>query len=190
MTIFAKFWIFSLQGTTQEIFCSVTAQGGTFVLLNSNFEPVGPVYSWTKQASGAVVEEFRKRFDEQGYYHRTGWGYRPFLPACKLRELVTTNTMPKDAQFMASAPDFIYARFVQKISTDITCAQITGLCDFQSGIWDRNILSMVSIDRELLPPISNKIEILYDKVSTSWGSISFATGSHDQYASMQAAGFV
>ena len=49
----------------EKIICSVTAQGGTFVLLDDSFKPVSDVYSWTKMAKSDVVGELVSCFDKK-----------------------------------------------------------------------------------------------------------------------------
>ena len=74
------------------------------------------------------------------------------------------------------------------IRDSITSAQITGIVDFERAQWNAKIVEWVGIENKLLPPITNELEIVFDKVVTRWGKMSFVTSSHDQYAAMQAAG--
>ena len=171
----------------EEIFCSVTAQGGSFVLLDGDFQPVSRVYSWTERVSDSVVEDLNSRLDERWYYHTTGWNLGNWLAACKLRELAAEG-LSGDVRFIASAPDFIYSQMTGKLITDVTNAQIMGMCEFEKAAWNSKILSEIGIGSEVLPAISSGLEILFDKVSSKWGRVSIVTGSHDQYAAMEAAG--
>ncbi|MHC4394299.1 MAG: FGGY family carbohydrate kinase [Planctomycetota bacterium] len=172
----------------QEISCSVTAQGGTFVLLSDNFNPVSPAYSWTAKAGSGVVEDLADCFGEQKYYHLTGWEPGFWLAVCKLRELVRDGDIPENARFVASVPDFIYSQMTGELITDITNAQITGIADFDKAQWSVKVADWTGIEHKSLPPISDALEVVFDKVQTKWGKVSFVTSSHDQYAAMQAAG--
>ena len=172
----------------QEITCSVTAQGGTFVLLSKNFKPVSPAYSWTVKSGSSVVEDLVSRFDKYQYYHLTGWEPRSWLTVCKLRELAGNGDIPENARFVASVPDFIYSQMTGELITDITNAQITGICGFEQGRWDERLVQWVGIEPGYMPPISDALKIVFDKVQTAWGKVSFVTSSHDQYAAMEAGG--
>ena len=170
------------------IICSVTGQGGSFVLLNDSFEPVGRVYSWTENAPDRIVNELTNALGRNWYYHTTGWDLNGWMASCRLKELVDDGRISRDVCFIASPPDFIYSQAAGKIVTDVTNAQIMGICDFQKSCYSSEVLSKVGIKQELLPSIVSTLKILFDKVPTKWGKISFVTGSHDQYAAMQAAG--
>ena len=174
--------------TGQETACSVTAQGGTFVLLDDSFKPVSPAYSWTLKAGKGIAEDLVNYFGEQEYYHLTGWRPGFWLAVCKLRELALNGDIPGNTRFIASVPDFIYSQITGKLITDITSAQITGIADFERAQWNAKVMEWTGIEHKLLPPINDKLEIVFDKVATRWGKISFFTSSHDQYAAMQAAG--
>ena len=172
----------------QEIACSVTAQGGTFVLLDDSFKPVSPAYSWTIKAGSGVAEELVNCLGEQEYYHLTGWRPGFWLAVCKLRELARNGDIPGNTRFIASVPDFIYSQITGKLITDITNAQITGIADFEKAQWNAKVVDWTGIEDKLLPSIKSKLEIVFDKIPTRWGKMSFVTSSHDQYAAMQAAG--
>ena len=44
--------------TGNKVICSITAQGGSFVLLDEKFDPVSRSYSWTENADGLQTERF------------------------------------------------------------------------------------------------------------------------------------
>jgi len=180
---------FSAKGhfTNQKVVCSVTAQGGTFVLLNNKFEPISRAFSWTESAKKETAQDLAKRFGSQYYYHTTGWQPNEWLMVCKLRELAAEGLISKDVQSIATVPDFIYSKMTGSTICDITNAQISGLCNFKKANWDAEILEWAGVKQELLPAIVEKLEVLFEDVKTPWADISFATGSHDQYAVMQAA---
>lgn len=174
----------------QKISCSITAQGGTFVLLDKNFKPVTQVYSWTENSDETIVRELSQAFDKRWYYHMTGWEPNSWLAACKFKELINCKQVPKEFCFFSSVPEFVYSQVTDKFITDITNAQITGICSFESGQWDRNIIEWLNLAIENLPAIATKIKILFEEVASRWGKINFITSSHDQYAAMQAANLI
>jgi sugar (pentulose or hexulose) kinase len=181
---------FSSQGhfVGKEIVCSVTGQGGSFVLLDDRYRPVSEPYCWTGLAEETTVKDMIDILGVRDVYHKTGWPPHGWLAACKLRQMMAQGAMPTGVRYVATVPDAIYARLTGHFVTDITSAQITGLADFQQGNWSPAILAWVGITPKSLPEIETGLKVLFDRIDTSWGRLTLVTGSHDQYAAMQAAG--
>jgi sugar (pentulose or hexulose) kinase len=181
---------FSSQGhfAGKEIVCSVTGQGGSFVLLDDRYQPVSEPHCWTELAEETNVQNLIDALGVRDFYQQTGWLPHGWLAACKLQQIVTQGAMPTVARYVATIPDAIYARLTGHFVTDITSAQITGLVDFRQGNWSPAILAWVGITPESLPMIETELKVLFDRIDTSWGRLTLVTGSHDQYAAMQAAG--
>jgi sugar (pentulose or hexulose) kinase len=174
----------------EEIVCSVTGQGGSFVLTDEVFQPAGDACSWTELADEAIVRDMVDTFGQSGYYHLTGWPPHAWLAACKLRQRVERREIAGSVRRIATVPDFVYAQLTGELSTDITSAQITGLADFQQRQWSSDILDWAGISEGLLPPIQPNPGVIKDGLRTRWGRLTLVTGSHDQYAAMAAAGLV
>lgn len=170
------------------IVCSVTGQGGSFVLTDEAFEPVGDACRWTALADDSLVADLTRTFGQSGYYHTTGWPPHGWLAACKLRQKVQRGEITDAVRHVATVPDYVYARLTGALSTDITSAQITGLADFRTKQWSHEILAWAGASEELLPPIRAALGVVKDDVRTDWGRVTLVTGSHDQYAAMEAAG--
>jgi sugar (pentulose or hexulose) kinase len=168
--------------------CGITSQGGSFILLDKQFKPVSRPYSWTEFAGEATVDNLTIAFGKKSYYRTTGWEPSNWLMACKLKELSDKKLFPANTHYIATVPDFIFANLTGQFITDITNAQITGLCNFANSAWDDKILAWAGIDRAFLPRIIDQQAVVFDNIQTPWGKISFTTSSHDQYAAMQAAG--
>jgi sugar (pentulose or hexulose) kinase len=180
---------FSCKGhfVDKEIVCSVTGQGGSFVLLNDQYQPVSEPCCWTDMAEETTVQDLIDTLGMRDVYQLTGWPPHGWLAACKLRQIVAQQAMPTGARYIATVPDTIYARLTGHFVTDITSAQITGLADFQQGNWSPAILRWVGITPKSLPVIETELKVLFDQIDTPWGRLTLVTGSHDQYAVMQAA---
>lgn len=173
---------------SDEIICSVTGQGGSFVLTDDRCRPLGGACSWTVLADDAVVQDLADAFGQTAYYHLTGWPPHGWLAASKLRQMVEREQIPPNARRVATVPDFVYAQMTGQMRTDITSAQITGWADFQKAQWSGDVLHWIGIHEELLPKIVQGPSILAERVRVPWGKITLVTGSHDQYAAMEAAG--
>jgi sugar (pentulose or hexulose) kinase len=172
----------------QEIVCSVTGQGGSFVLVDNKYRPVSPACCWTRLADQTVVRALIDALGVTAYYRMTGWPPHGWLAACKLKQMAQIGRLSPQTRWVATVPDFIYAQLTGNISTDITSAQITGLTDFQGSQWSRDIAAWAGVREELLPPMVCRLGIVAEDVRTAWGKMTLVTGSHDQYAAMEAAG--
>jgi gluconokinase len=172
----------------QQIACSVTGQGGSFVLLDEGYRPVGSACSWTTLAEEAVVCDLAEALGATACYRRAGWPPHGWLAACKLKQMVKKRQLPHEAQYVATVPDSIYAQLTGTLATDITSAQITGLADFRKSQWSRDIVRWTGVRKEWLPPIVPDLRVIAEGVRTGWGRMTLVTGSHDQYAAMEAAG--
>ncbi|MBN1509742.1 MAG: hypothetical protein JW955_23040 [Sedimentisphaerales bacterium] len=181
---------FSSRGHFQggQVACSVTGQGGSFVLTDEAFRPVGETCSWTELADEAAVRDLADAFGESEYYHWTGWPPHGWLAACKLRQKIERRQVPESVHSVAMVPDFVSAQLTGELCTDVTSAQITGLADFRRRQWSSDILRWAGISREWLPTIRPNLCILKEDVRTDWGRTTLVSGSHDQYAAMAAAG--
>jgi len=171
----------------EEIVCSVTGQGGSFVLIDDRCQPVSPACSWTELAEETIVRSLIDTFGEAAYYRVAGWPPHGWLAACKLKQRVAQMQSPDDARWIATVPDFVYAQLTGGVSTDITSAQITGLADFQGSQWSRDIAAWAGVREKLLPRVVPHLGVVAEGVRTPRGRMTLTTGSHDQYAAMEAA---
>jgi sugar (pentulose or hexulose) kinase len=184
--------VFSSRGRLrgEETACSVTGQGGSFVLTDEAFRPISDACSWTELAAETIVRDLIDTFGESGYYHLTGWPPHAWLAACKLRQSIEQKRVPEKECYLATVPDFVYAQLAGELSTDITSAQITGLADFQRIRWSSDILDWAGVSEGFLPPIRPRLGVFKEGLRTGWGRVTLVSGSHDQYAAMEAAGLV
>jgi sugar (pentulose or hexulose) kinase len=172
----------------EPIACSVTGQGGSFVLLDDGYRPVGSACSWTALAEDAVVGSLIGTLGVTACYRLAGWPPHGWLAACKLKQMIENRQLPYEARYVATVPDSIYAQLTGELSIDITSAQITGLADFRKSQWSRDMVRWVGVRKDWLPPIVAELRIVAEGVRTGWGRMTLVTGSHDQYAAMEAAG--
>ena len=180
---------FNSQGlmSDEKVFCSITSQGGSFTLLDGKYKPVSKVHSWMENSSEESAENMENILGKEPYYHKTGWQPDRWLTACKLKDLVTQGLI-KNVKHIATVPDFIQARLTGDFVTDITNAQVTGICDYKDKRWSPNILDWIGIGQDFMPKIIAELKVIKEDVSTPVGRISLVTSSHDQYAATFAAG--
>jgi sugar (pentulose or hexulose) kinase len=175
--------------SSDRLVCSIAAQGGTFALLDDKFSAVGAACLWIQKSSGTVVEELVRYFGQVDYYHQTGCVPNEWVMACKLKEMLADrNGNPQRAKYISTVPDFVHARLGDRFVTDITNAQITGMCNFRKSMWSKNICDWVGVGEEALAVILNKPEIILENVRLGGIRLNVAISSHDQYAAMKAVG--
>ena len=181
---------FKSEGLTNgnKVLGSIASQGGTFVFLDENFRPLIDPVSWLENADQDTVKAINGVLTSQEYYRMTGWEPHSWLAAFKIKELLKENeSLLKNLKYVATIPEYIHAQLAGNFTADITNAQITGICDFNSGKWSSEILDWLGLSSESLPNISTCPEIIIEETDVSGVNVSLATSSHDQYAAIQAA---
>ena len=168
---------------SDEMYCSVASQGGSFVVLDNQLNAISEPFVWLDQAEDSVVEELLASYGPQEYYRLTGWPPAGWLPLCKLRGMQIAAT-----DRVALVPDYICSRLTGTLVTDITNAQMTGMLDLCTGRWHADLLSWAGVEESSLPHVADKMQVQSEGIKMPWGSFDWVTSSHDQYAAMRAVG--
>jgi len=166
----------------EHVICSITGQGGSFVLLDKGYKPVSPSYSWTGSAPEAVVDEFERVLGRQHVYRTTGWTPGGWLMATKLKNMNDERGFPDGTRYIATVPESIHAQTGGRFVSDVTHAQITGMFDFNKQEWAGDILHWSGVEAEMLPEVFNGPQIFEEGVCVGGCRFSLATSLHDQYA--------
>ncbi|OHB59042.1 MAG: hypothetical protein A2Y12_18370 [Planctomycetes bacterium GWF2_42_9] len=170
-----------------KVCCSITSQGGTFVFLDKKFRPITEPISWLENASMNTVKSLADFFTPEEYYRMTGWEPHPWLAVFKIKERLEKNKLSGKLRYVSMIPEYIHAQLTGRFITDVTNAQITGLCDFRQLSWSEGVMNWAGLKTELLPQICSKPEIILEKLDIEGVKIDIFTSSHDQYALMHAA---
>lgn len=165
---------------------ALSTQGGSFVLLDKNFQPIGPGHSWLGHAPKSTVQELASVIAPRPFYRLTGWEPSTWLAALKLKQL-NSNLPNLKYHLVATVPDYIHARLAGAFVTDVTNAQITGLLDFQQRRYDDHILDWVGLSVEALPTVADHAQLIAEDLRIGAATVHLAASSHDQYAVMAAA---
>ena len=128
-----------------------------------------------------MAHKLSETLGRQNFYQLTGWPPNDWLPISKLSQMQV-----KPSDHIAFVPDYICSRLTGKLVTDITNAQITGLLDFQNGVWHPDLLNWADIQICNLSPVVDQVQVLFENIKTRWGKLNWITSSHDQYAAMKA----
>jgi sugar (pentulose or hexulose) kinase len=171
-----------------KVVCSLTAQGGSFVFLDAGFKPLDRAYSWMSRSSDEAVKQLTDKIDCRKFYHIAGWEPDAWLVVCKVIDyLKDIGNQKRNFQYLATVPDYIASQLSGKFISDITNAQITGLCDINARQWSSEILKAVKLDLACLPKISKIPQVILPDVDVGKTKIDLVSSSNDQYAVMKAA---
>jgi sugar (pentulose or hexulose) kinase len=172
-----------------EVFASLSTQGGSFTLLDRELTPLTPGYVWTGRASAESLARLAQQFSPRALYRVTGWEINPYLIPCKLKDLHQKQPkLMKSFRYLATVPDFIHAKMTGRFVTDITNAQITQLCDFEQCAWHQDMLQYLELEVGALADIQAVPCMISSQVDIAGHRLTLVTSSHDQYAVMRAVG--
>lgn len=133
---------------------SVTGQMHGILYLDSEGNPVSPLYSWQDESGNQKFDELRSYSEylteKTGYQMATGYG----LTTHFYRQ--HTGTIPKDAVILCTAPDYIAMTFAgtKKPVIHKSMAASLGFFDIEHGCWDISAMEKVELDTSFLPEIA------------------------------------
>ncbi|MCX7704856.1 MAG: FGGY-family carbohydrate kinase [bacterium] len=170
-------------------------QGGTFVLLDKNLQPLRPAITWLDNRAKIVAEKLVKEFGKDFFYTRTGyvpggWSCVAILKWLKENE---PEIFKKIARISFVA-DYINYFLAGNFTMDYTSAAITTLYNIRKGQWDDDLLNLAGVKRQMLPDLTQAnmpIGVLKRDVSRLTGlksGIPILAGGHDQYCASFGAG--
>jgi sugar (pentulose or hexulose) kinase len=167
---------------THDVYCSITSQGGSFVLTDEKFRPVSSMHLWTDHQIGQThANNYLQEHGQDTFYRLTGWHVSGIRPIFKLKGIDKLSYSR-----VAFVPDFIYSQLTGQLVTDITSAQMSGLYDFENKCWNKELIEWSGVDRMRLPGVCTSMQVIFPNVKTPWGRLNLVTSSHDQYAAMNA----
>jgi len=172
-----------------KVVCGLATQGGSFVILDRQFQPLSPGFSWLGRCSEAMVDRIRSDFGSQTFYQKTGWAPDSWLMIGKVREWMERSGVASDrVRCVSTVPDYVCTQILGRPVTDVTNAQISGLYDIEAGRWWPEILNWAHLKVNQMSQVVNRPEVVADDVDISGVSVTLTTSLHDQYAAMAACG--
>ncbi|HMF57900.1 MAG TPA: FGGY-family carbohydrate kinase, partial [Pyrinomonadaceae bacterium] len=145
--------------------------------VDENGRAATPVYGWAERRAAGAAETLRTRFDERLTHARTGCRFHASYWPAKilwLREQ-QPSLFEKVARWF-SFSDLLSSRFFGEAKTSVSMASGTGLLDTHRCEWDEEILSLLGIGHENLPPLAEDKESfnLVDEYARRWPRLSTA----------------
>jgi sugar (pentulose or hexulose) kinase len=173
----------------EKVILSISAQGGSFVVINKQNQPISPAWLWTGNGNQATAAELERTFGKSAYYRKTGWEPKGWLPVCKFKEWLSIHKSEVDLiKNVVTVPDYISSQLTGRAVTDITNAQMTGMFGINMRKWDEEILLWAGCKREWMSDVLDSPKIFAEGLCFNGATVSLTTSSHDQYAAMRAAG--
>jgi gluconokinase len=115
---------------------------------------VTPMLGWADTRAMDAVKTLRAKFDERDIHPRTGARFHPsYWPAKLLWLKDYRSDLFKRTKRWLSFSDYFFLRLFGEISTSLSMASATGLCNQRTCDWDRELVAGLNISNEQLPII-------------------------------------
>jgi xylulokinase len=176
---------------------SFSVFGGSFVPLDSDFNPLGNLISTADNRGLPDMESWLESFTAERTYQITG--IIPHTSEFLIKAIACSRTSPdiyERTAMLASAEEFVYAHLGIVPVVDRSTASTYMAYDIKSGDWSAEILDAAGICRSLLAPIvecGSVIGRLSRAVSQRLGlsgDVVVVAGGHDQQVAALGAGQV
>jgi gluconokinase len=125
------------------------------VAADDSAHALSPVYLWSDTRSWKSVENLKARVDPEAVRQRTGCPIHSSYWPAKLAWLRSqrADLWSRPVRWM-SVGDLLFWRMFGKLGTSVSMASGTGLFGLADCDWDQELLSLLDISRESLPPIA------------------------------------
>ena len=126
------------------------------VLLDRSDKPLTPVFTWLDQRGEEGIEFIRSRLGE-GFHERTGCRFHPMFPVFKLATLQVQNDQSiAQARRVVSVKALLNQRLTGVWTEDHGMASASGMYNIRDGDWDQELLAILKLKKEMLPPVSSR----------------------------------
>jgi gluconokinase len=131
--------------------------GHSLLALGRDGEPLTPILGWRDTRSAEAAEWLARIVDPEAVHARTGCHVHTSYWPAKLAWLAKEQPRVfRRARFVSFA-EYLYATLLKReVPTSPSLASGTGLLSLHTGAWDDELLSVLGIGRERLPPISDE----------------------------------
>lgn len=125
------------------------------VAADDSAHAMSPVYLWSDTRSWEAVGPLQDRLDSEGVRQRTGCPIHPSYWPAKLAWLRSqrTDLWSRPVRWM-SFGDLLFWQMFGSLGTSLSMASGTGLFRLADCTWDDELLSVLGISGESLPPIA------------------------------------
>lgn len=143
--------------------------------VDSHGRPLTPVITWEDTRSAQAVNELRAQLDESIVHARTGVHFHASYWPAKLRWLREEQAdVCKDVAQWISFGEYLHRLFLGRSICTVSMASATGLLNIQELQWDHELMQVLGVRAEQLPPIgdfSDRLQGLTESYAQRWPSL-------------------
>ena len=133
---------------------------------------ITPLLGWADARAARDALELREQLDEKTFHARTGCRFHPGYWPAKLRWLKRVQPdLFTRVRYWLSFSDYLFLKLCANPTTSVSMASATGLFDQMKCEWDRELLSILSVDPEQLPSVAaprSTVQGLVEQYSSRW----------------------
>jgi len=126
----------------------------SYLVLSSCCAPLTPVFTWLDTTAPEGIDAVRRRLGD-GFHERTGCQYHPMFPVFKL----AANPAGRGNR-VASPKAWLAWELTGAFVDDFGMAAASGLLNAREGRWDKELLSIASLEPPDLSVIANPYDIV------------------------------
>lgn len=175
---------------------SLSLQGGTFVPVDQDFNPLVNARVWNDHRCKKEYEEFIAEVGEPSVmYQKTGWNLGKGLPALEIRWMKNNEKDLFDKTFMfLSVPSYVSYKMTGVPACDFSDAGIDQTGNVREEKYDPDILKFMGVTEEKLPKLVHTGDVIGHLTKEAAEALGLTTdcvlcaGAHDQYAVALGAG--
>src|SRR5438105_804933 len=124
--------------------------------VDADNRPLTPLILWEDTRPRAAAVELRKQLDETAIHARTGARLHASYWPAKLRWLATQapDTFSRVAQWL-SFGEYLYRHFLGRSVCSLSMASGTGMLQTHARAWDTELMEVLDVRPEQLPPLGD-----------------------------------
>jgi len=131
----------------------------SLIAVDARGRPLTPVLGWRDTRSADAADWLARRVDEEGVHARTGTHIHTSYWPAKLAWLAQDQPdVFRSATRFVSFAEFLYRQLHDDpdVPMSISVASGTGLLDLRTLDWDEELLTVLALERELLPRVGDE----------------------------------
>ncbi|MBQ6756646.1 MAG: rhamnulokinase [Oscillospiraceae bacterium] len=132
---------------------SIDTWGVDYVLLRDGGEIVRPVYAYRDNRTEAVIPEVHEKIPFSELYERTGIQFQPFNSVYQLYDDLKKGRL-NGVTHLLMIPEYLMYKLTGVMAREYTNATTMGLVSAETGEFDNEILSRLSLPKYLFPKLS------------------------------------
>ena len=133
--------------------------GHSLLALDARGRALTPVLGWRDTRSADAADWLERRLDRDAVQARTGcYIHTSYWPAKLVWLAQEEPQVFRSARRFVSFAEYLYARLLDEddVPTSLSLASGTGLVDLHARSWDDELLTLVGVEEERLPRISDE----------------------------------